>query len=447
METGSGSTATPRAAPATTACRPGVLALALGALLIAWSATAAGCAGGGEPEATARRAVLYVANGRDGTVTRLDAASGQALGAPLPAGEAPWQVAVGPGGALLVLPVTPRAGARLTYVTPDRHGPGGGRARPVDLEPGARAPLLAGAGRYAVIAYEAGDTPLGQGPRRCRLVAFDLATGRLGVVRDVCRGPETVVGLAVGARGTAGDEAPEGTLVYLAFWRRPVAGGAACGGGTGSRVVAQRLDSGAPVAAAPLAGVPGQLVLASAPGRLGQRLYAVEAIPAGDVAVPGQLPTDCRAASYEEQFAGARSWRVWGLDATTLAPEAASTVSHPIRALAVTPDGDDAFVLTDPASVLRLAPAGGQMLGTTALPEVVLGLAATDDRLYTLDARGDRVWGLDRRRGALVQTLATGRGPTGLVLAGGSTPGHAVRRGLPGANAAGRMAHRRPTRS
>jgi hypothetical protein len=56
---------------------------------------------------------------------------------------------------------------------------------------------------------------------------------------------------------------------------------------------------------------------------------------------------------------------------------------------------------------------------TTPLPGPALGLAATDDRVFTVDGYGDRVWGLDRRRGAVVQTLTTGRGPTGLVLAGG----------------------------
>jgi hypothetical protein len=50
---------------------------------------------------------------------------------------------------------------------------------------------------------------------------------------------------------------------------------------------------------------------------------------------------------------------------------------------------------------------------------MALGLVATDERLYTLDVLGDRVWALDRRRGALVQTLTTGRRPIGLVLAGG----------------------------
>ena len=110
---------------------------------------------------------------------------------------------------------------------------------------------------------------------------------------------------------------------------------------------------------------------------------------------------------------------MWGLDAATLAPEAEHAVGHPVRALAVTPDGDDAFALAGSAAVLRLAPAGGPAAWVTTLPGAALGLAATDDRLFTVDALGDRVWGLDRRRGALAQTLATGRGPTGLVLVGG----------------------------
>jgi hypothetical protein len=82
------------------------------------------------------------------------------------------------------------------------------------------------------------------------------------------------------------------------------------------------------------------------------------------------------------------------------------------------PDGDDAFALTEPPAVLRLAPAGGPPAWTSSLPGPALGLAATDDRVFTVDPYGDRVWGLDRRRGAVVQTFATGRGPAGLVLAG-----------------------------
>jgi hypothetical protein len=91
----------------------------------------------------------------------------------------------------------------------------------------------------------------------------------------------------------------------------------------------------------------------------------------------------------------------------------------PRRALLLGGDGDDAFALAGLSTVLRLGPAGGPAGRVAAVPGPALGLAATDGRLYTLDVLGDRVWSLDRRRGALVQTLATGRRPIGLVLAGG----------------------------
>ena len=415
MAIAGGPAAAQGAEPVRAAPQPRARVLMGWALLVIWSVTAAGCAGGTEADAAARAPVLYVGNGRDGTVTRLDAGGGHALGAPLPAGEAPWQLAVGPAGELLVLPVTTRPGAPLTYVTRDRRSPGGWRVRPVPLEPGARAPLLAGGGRHAVVAYQAGDTPAGPESARCRVALFDLAGGRLGAPRDVCAGPDTVVGLAA---GDAEGDGAGGALAYLAIWRRPTEAGA-CLGATGSRVVALRPAGGAPMAVAPLAGVPGPLVLGAAPGRLGRRLYAAEAVPWPDAAGPGAPAAACPWASYREQYEGARAWRVWGLDATTLAPEAEHAVAHPVRAIAVTPDGDEAFVLTGLAAVLRLAPAGGPAVWVTTLPELALGLVATDERLYTLDVLSDRLWGLDRRHGAVVQTLATGRRPIGLVLAGG----------------------------
>jgi hypothetical protein len=110
---------------------------------------------------------------------------------------------------------------------------------------------------------------------------------------------------------------------------------------------------------------------------------------------------------------------VWGLDAATLAPDGEHAVPYPVRALAATPDGDDAFVLAGRAALLRLALPGGPAVPFATLPDPAFGLAATDDRVFTLDLFGDRVWALDRRRGAVVQAVATGRGPTGLVLAGG----------------------------
>jgi hypothetical protein len=171
------------------------------------------------------------------------------------------------------------------------------------------------------------------------------------------------------------------------------------------------------VAGAPLEGVPGPLVLAAAPGRLGRRLFVAEALPAPQVAVPGEPPADCLWAGYDEQFEGARAWRVWGLDAATLAPEGEHAVPYPARALAATPDGGDAFVLAGRASLFRLGPQGGPVVPFATLPDPAFGLAATDDQVFTLDAFGDRVWALDRARGRVLRTIPTGRSPLGLALA------------------------------
>jgi hypothetical protein len=294
----------------------------------------------------------------------------------------------------------------LTYVAP---APTGGRARPRALEPGARDLLLAGGGRFAAVAYHAGAAArTAPAAPRCRVALVDLERGRVVTTRDVCAGRDSVVGLAA-----AGDDA----LVHLALWRRPAAP-EPCGGATGSRVVTLRLDTGATAALAPLDGVPGPLALGPGPGGAGGRLYAAEALPSPQVAPPSGALIDCESAGYSELVEGAPGWRVWGLDATTLAPEAEYAVAHPVRALAVTPDGDDAFALTGPGTVRRLAPAGGPPGWATAVPAPALGLAATDDRLYTVGPLADRVWALDRRGGALVQTLAVGRGPVGLALSG-----------------------------
>jgi hypothetical protein len=328
---------------------------------------------------------------------------------------------------VLALPASTAPGVRLTYVAP---APGGWRARSLPLEPGARSALLAGGGRFAAVAYRAGGAPDAQSGGRCRVALVDLARGQQAPARDECAGRDTVVGLAVDA---------DGALVYLALWRRPGDAGP-CGGPTGSRVVALRADSGAPVATAPLDGAPGPLLLAPGPSGRGPLLYAAEAAPTPDVAVPGEPPADCRWAGYDERFAGARAWRVWGLDATTLASEGEHAVPYLVRALAATPDGTDAFVLAGRASLFRFAPAGGPAAPFATLPDPAFGLAATDDRVFTVDVFGDRVWVLDRQRGAVVRAVATGRGPVGLALAGdGRVPG----RGTGGSGGPGQPAVRR----
>jgi hypothetical protein len=272
--------------------------------------------------------------------------------------------------------------------------------------------LLAGGGRYATVAYQAVDAPATGTGGRCRVARVDLEQGRPDPARDVCAGRDSVVGLAVGG---------DGEVVYLALWRRPLAA-EPCDGATGSRVVALRLDTGTPVATAPLAGVPGPLVLAPGPGGPGPRLYASEALPGPDGAVPGESPADCAEGGYGDAFEGARAWRVWGLDATTLAPVGEHAVPYPVRALAATPDGGDAFVLAGRDALLRLGPAGGPARPFATLPDRAFGLAATDDQVFTLDVFGGRLWSLDRTHGRGLRTIPTGRSPLGLALAASGHP-------------------------
>ena len=93
------------------------------------------CAGPWPPARAGAAGVLYVANGGDATVSRLDPQSGRPVGPPLPAGPAPAQLAPGPGGTLLVLPAGGPAW-RLTHVAPPPHPGGESPARAVPLEPG-----------------------------------------------------------------------------------------------------------------------------------------------------------------------------------------------------------------------------------------------------------------------------------------------------------------------
>lgn len=383
--------------------RPRPPALVGGALAVLGCLAAAGC---GPPAAGTRAGapVLYVANSRDGTLTRIDPADGRALGPPVPAGVAPGPLAVGPAAAVLVQSVTAAPGVSLMHVV---RGAAGWRGYPLPLEPGAQDAVLAGSGRHAAVVYRAPADPAAGSGGGCRVVRVDVAHGQVGPARDVCAGRTAVVGLAMGA---------DGAVVYLALWRRP-ATAQPCDGPTGSRVVALRLDTGHPVASAPLDGVPGPLLLAPGPAGRGQRLYAAEALPGdADVAASGAPPGACAEAGYGHAFEGARAWRVWDLDAATLTPAAEHAVPYPPRALAATPDGGDAFVLAGRATVLRLLPAGGPVHPFATLPDQAFGLAATDDQVFTLDVFGDRVWSLDRTRGRLLRTIPTGRSPLGLAL-------------------------------
>ena len=220
--------------------------------------------------------VLYVANSADGTVARLDGATGRPLGPPLPAGPAPGQLARGRDGSLLVLSAARDAARPLTRLAPAGDGRRVGGAPRGLARAGARGPP-----RRRRRALRGGGRPgAGGRARPARRAALPADAGRRprrrrrGHAPAVCGPHDLVTGLAL-------DDGPAGPVAYLALWRtRPAAPGgdpAAPAGAAGPhRVVAVDARTGAPVAVLPLAGVPVLLALGPAPGGLGRRLYAVE---------------------------------------------------------------------------------------------------------------------------------------------------------------------------
>jgi DNA-binding beta-propeller fold protein YncE len=357
---------------------------------------------------TKSAAVLYVANSRDGTVSRIDLPGGRSDGETLPAGPAPAQLVASRDGRLLVAPTATEHGGELTLVT---LAAGVWGARPVSLEPGARQVLLAGdGGDHALVAYQLPGTTGNPAEARCRLVLVDLGAGDVAPPRTVCRGPESVVGLAL-------DDPPGGDpIAYLAVWRSPARGDPdGCEPPPGGRIVAVRARTGAPVAAAPLAGVPDRLALGPG-GPDGRRLYAVEAAP-----IPSTgLPDECPYMTHGKYVANAGQWTVVGLTPDTLAVER----RHPLRqqpyALAVAPDGDHAYALAPMTVVIQLDLVSRTARPFATLADVPLGIAVAADRVYVSDPRANAVRALDRQSGREVRVIPTGRGPIALTLAGGS---------------------------
>jgi hypothetical protein len=353
--------------------------------------------------------LLYVARGADGTIIRADARTGWPVGAPLPAGPAPTQLAVGRDGALLVRSGGASRWGALTYVVPSGGGPGGGpTARRVSLGEGGTAALLAGDGdRTAVVAYlprgleglrEAGT---GAAPAPCRLAVVDLARGAVVGAHPACAPGERVTGLAVATDGA-------GTVAYLGLWR---AGGAGRGGR--GRVLALDAARGAILAAAPLDGAPGDLGVGPAPDRPGPRLY---------VTVAALEPEDDAAPDDDARFGRVRGGRLLGLDAATLAQERDHPLAGPPGWLTVAPDGHDAYALVHDGSGsaagwlqrIDLTTGAASLLGQA--PGLGLaGLAVTTDRLYVPDTFGDRLWIADRG-GRPLGDVAIGRRPAAVAL-------------------------------
>jgi DNA-binding beta-propeller fold protein YncE len=172
-------------------------------------------------------------------------------------------------------------------------------------------------------------------------------------------------------------------------------------------VVAIRAETGGVIASAPLAGVPSQVVVASAPGRLGQRLYVVDAEP-----------------GPEGDYAAGGRWRLLGLDPVSLDVESEFALGFlpnrlvPNR-LVIAPDGDYAYALAQPNNAVRqidLAHGAQRVLAT--LPGTSLGLAVSGERIYVSNPYGREVWALDRRQGRLLQTIPVGAHPVAIGVRG-----------------------------
>ena len=279
-----------------------------------------------------------------------------------------------------------------------RPAPGAPPARWTPRRGGAR---LVGDGQgAAALAYHVpADTPEG---RRLvgRLALLDVARGTVRRTHTVGADPDVVVDAAL-------EPGPPGPVAYLAVWRpaartdgrwRPAAG----------RILAVDALTGAGLGAAVLPGPPAQLRLARAPGGAERVLYCLGGGlgPEGD---PGA----------EADLVAGGPRRLLALDPSTLLPEHEHALPHPVRALAVAPDGDAAYALDAAGrrAVVRVDLRTGTTRRLAALPGAGAALAVTRERVYVADGRG-AVWAIDARSGALVGTLAVGRGPIGLALSG-----------------------------
>jgi hypothetical protein len=231
-----------------------------------------------------------------------------------------------------------------------------------------------------------------------QLALLDVTRGTGGRAYTVCADPDVVVDAVL-------EPGPPGPVAYVAVWRPP----ALLDGRwrpAGGRVLAVDAQTGDRLGAAALPGTPAQLRLAQAPGDTGRLLYCL---------VGGLGPEGDPGAETDLFANGPR--RLLGFDPATLRPEREYALPHPVRALAVTPDGAAAYAL-DAAGrreVIRVDLHTGAARHLAALPGAGADLAVTRERVFVADGRA-AVWALDARSGALARTLAVGRGPVGLAL-------------------------------
>jgi hypothetical protein len=349
---------------------------------------------------------VLVANGGDGTVTRLDAQTGRPLGAPVPAGPGAWRPVAGPAGNLLVL----TAGTSERPVTYATWTGAGWVARPLALEADATALHVAGdGGRYAAVAYRLPPAKPARarsaGSRRLALV--DLLRGEVVQSHTLAAPDDSVTGLAL-------ENDASGPTAYVGIWHPAREAGGRWAPAAG-RVLAVDARTG-PAAAHPVGGVLGQVALGPSPSGAGRRLYFVEAL---------EGPDDSAADDPFARFAAAAEWRLLGLNPVTLEVESEYPLPYPPHWLTLAPDGLHAYAVPEPgtnstpARLLRIHLTTGGVTLLDRLPARTLdGLAVTRDRIFLPDVAHDQVWMLDRR-GRPLGTVRVGQHPTGIGLSRG----------------------------
>lgn len=353
--------------------------------------------------------LLYVVNNLDGTVTAVDIGRGRPHGDPAPAGPMPWAVAPGPPGSFLVWSSSPTRYGDLTLVSLIN---GTWAARPMSVRPQTRTIRVASGGQWAlVISHDLPSTatPAPRDSVQCTISLIDVGAGAVQSARPLACSPRDVL---TSVAFDAALQAGSGVLTaYLGLWTpdSPGTGLGESGGGGRDRLVAVSVETGAVVGGVPLAGAPTLLTIEPAPGRLGQRLYVVEAVPDHD--------------TYD-------GWRLVGRSLADLHSESEIRLPEGVLALKVTPDGERAYALAprSPAPpparitsrVLDLDLTTGTVSTLVALPGRGLDLAMASERLYIPHAEGNEVWVVDRRRGILLRPVRVGRYPVSLALASSS---------------------------
>jgi hypothetical protein len=373
-------------------------------LVLAIAVLVAGCA---PPRLTTGSGVapLFVSNGLDQTISRLDPSSGRKLGPPIPVGVAPWQIAVGPRDSMLVLPMTAtsRRGS-LIHISPGEHG---WSNRVVTIEPGALTAMIAADGeRYAAVVY--GIRPEEnrvRPPVSCRVALIDVGTGTVERTYNLC--DRLKDGLAI--QDIALGSSQHGLRIFLGIWDEYNDDGCVATKGT---MLALDAETGFVEADVNLAGVPRQLVLAAAPGQQGERLYIVEM-------VPDRLAD---LANDVDFYWSTATWLLRGVDPQTLALESMHELPDAPLYLAVSPDGEHAYAVSGPAalrldtSLLHLDLLSGLTDVRVRLPGRAMGVAVGDSRIFVADPFGTHIWSVDRRVGGTMRTIEVGKHPVSVTL-------------------------------